>query len=180
MSGIDRPPHKRDIPRIGGVRPRLPIASDLLALASVLLRRVSRSVHAGARSVAATVRRIPPEGAIGAPECRTIHGARGAPVPPAAGHRRTPRRSRASLIYGGGLRVSECCQLRVKDLDFESGRWSTPTWFVICALRLVARLTPCRPRPSLGRRGSRGHSRPLISTPRQRAASSKTGRSICS
>jgi integron integrase len=24
----------------------------------------------------------------------------------------------ASLIYGGGLRVSECCELRVKDLDF--------------------------------------------------------------
>ena len=27
----------------------------------------------------------------------------------------------ASLIYGGGLRVSECCQLRFKDLDFDSG-----------------------------------------------------------
>ena len=27
----------------------------------------------------------------------------------------------ASLIYGGGLRVSECCQLRIKDLDFDSG-----------------------------------------------------------
>lgn len=27
----------------------------------------------------------------------------------------------ASLIYGGGLRVSECCQLRVKDLDFANG-----------------------------------------------------------
>ncbi len=27
----------------------------------------------------------------------------------------------AALIYGGGLRVSECCQLRVKDLDFEQG-----------------------------------------------------------
>ena len=38
MSGIDRPPHKRDIPRIGGVRQLLPIASDFLALASVLLR----------------------------------------------------------------------------------------------------------------------------------------------
>lgn len=25
----------------------------------------------------------------------------------------------ASLIYGGGLRVSECCELRIKDLDFE-------------------------------------------------------------
>jgi integron integrase len=25
------------------------------------------------------------------------------------------------LIYGGGLRVSECCRLRVKDLDFEQG-----------------------------------------------------------
>ncbi len=25
----------------------------------------------------------------------------------------------AGLIYGGGLRVSECCQLRVKDLDFD-------------------------------------------------------------
>ena len=27
----------------------------------------------------------------------------------------------ARLIYGGGLRVSECCELRVKDLDFEQG-----------------------------------------------------------
>jgi integron integrase len=25
----------------------------------------------------------------------------------------------ASVIYGGGLRVSECCRLRVKDLDFD-------------------------------------------------------------
>ena len=25
------------------------------------------------------------------------------------------------LIYGGGLRVSECCELRVKDLDFDQG-----------------------------------------------------------
>jgi integron integrase len=25
----------------------------------------------------------------------------------------------AALIYGGGLRVSECCELRVKDLDFD-------------------------------------------------------------
>jgi hypothetical protein len=27
----------------------------------------------------------------------------------------------AALIYGGGLRVSECCQLRVKDVDFDQG-----------------------------------------------------------
>lgn len=27
----------------------------------------------------------------------------------------------ASLIYGGGLRVSECCELRVKDIDVEQG-----------------------------------------------------------
>ena len=27
----------------------------------------------------------------------------------------------AELIYGGGLRVSECCQPRVKDLDFDQG-----------------------------------------------------------
>ncbi len=26
----------------------------------------------------------------------------------------------AELIYGGGLRVTECCQLRVKDLDFDN------------------------------------------------------------
>ena len=25
----------------------------------------------------------------------------------------------ATLIYGGGLRVSECCELRVKDIDFD-------------------------------------------------------------
>lgn len=29
--------------------------------------------------------------------------------------------SMAALIYGGGLRVSECCELRVKDLDFDQG-----------------------------------------------------------
>lgn len=27
----------------------------------------------------------------------------------------------AALIYGGGLRVSECCELRVKDVDFDQG-----------------------------------------------------------
>jgi integrase len=27
----------------------------------------------------------------------------------------------ATLIYGGGLRVTECCQLRVKDIDFDQG-----------------------------------------------------------
>ena len=27
----------------------------------------------------------------------------------------------AALIYGGGLRVSECCQPRVKDIDFDQG-----------------------------------------------------------
>ena len=27
----------------------------------------------------------------------------------------------AALIYGGGLRVSECCQLRLKDIDFDQG-----------------------------------------------------------
>jgi integron integrase len=27
----------------------------------------------------------------------------------------------AALIYGGGLRISECCELRVKDLDFDQG-----------------------------------------------------------
>jgi integron integrase len=34
--------------------------------------------------------------------------------------RGTPRLM-ASLIYGGGLRVSECCELRIKDLDFVNG-----------------------------------------------------------
>ncbi len=27
----------------------------------------------------------------------------------------------AALIYGGGLRVTECCELRIKDLDFDQG-----------------------------------------------------------
>jgi site-specific recombinase XerD len=27
----------------------------------------------------------------------------------------------AALIYGGGLRVTECCELRVKDLDLDQG-----------------------------------------------------------
>ena len=35
-----------------------------------------------------------------------------------AAMRSTPRLM-AALIYGGGLRVSECCQLRIKDLDFD-------------------------------------------------------------
>ena len=34
--------------------------------------------------------------------------------------RGTPRLM-AALIYGGGLRVSECCQLRRKDIDFDQG-----------------------------------------------------------
>ena len=37
-----------------------------------------------------------------------------------AAMRGTPRLM-AALIYGGGLRVSECCQLRIKDLDFDQG-----------------------------------------------------------
>ena len=32
----------------------------------------------------------------------------------------TPRLM-AALIYGGGLRVSECCELRTKDLDCDQG-----------------------------------------------------------
>lgn len=32
----------------------------------------------------------------------------------------TPRLM-AALIYGGGLRVSECCELRINDLDFDQG-----------------------------------------------------------
>jgi site-specific recombinase XerD len=27
----------------------------------------------------------------------------------------------AALIYGGGLRVSECCELHIKDIDFDQG-----------------------------------------------------------
>ena len=27
----------------------------------------------------------------------------------------------ATLIYGGGLRVTECCELRIKDVDFDQG-----------------------------------------------------------
>lgn len=34
--------------------------------------------------------------------------------------RGTPR-IMARLIYGGGLRVSECCELRIKDIDFDQG-----------------------------------------------------------
>lgn len=30
-------------------------------------------------------------------------------------------RAMASLIYGGGLRITECCKLRIKDLDFDNG-----------------------------------------------------------
>jgi integron integrase len=37
------------------------------------------------------------------------------------GAMRGTTRLMATLIYGGGLRVSECCQLRVKDLDFDQG-----------------------------------------------------------
>jgi len=31
---------------------------------------------------------------------------------------------RARLIYGGGLRLLECCRLRVKDIDFSKTRLS--------------------------------------------------------
>lgn len=34
--------------------------------------------------------------------------------------RGTPRLM-AGLTYGGGLRVSECCELRVTDIDFDQG-----------------------------------------------------------
>lgn len=37
------------------------------------------------------------------------------------GAMRGTARLMAALIYGGGLRVSECCGLRVKDLDFTNG-----------------------------------------------------------
>ena len=37
------------------------------------------------------------------------------------GAMRGPTWLMAALIYGGGLRVSECCQLRVKDIDFDQG-----------------------------------------------------------
>lgn len=37
------------------------------------------------------------------------------------GAMRGTARLMAALIYGGGLRVSECCALRVKDLDFDQG-----------------------------------------------------------
>ncbi len=37
-----------------------------------------------------------------------------------AAMRGTPRMM-ARLIYGGGLRVSECCELRSKDIDFDQG-----------------------------------------------------------
>jgi len=35
----------------------------------------------------------------------------------------TPRLM-AALIYGGGLRVTECCELRIKDLDFDQ-EWTS-------------------------------------------------------
>ena len=38
----------------------------------------------------------------------------------------------AALIYGGGLRVSECCELRIKDIDFNQPR----------ALPLISRQSP--------------------------------------
>lgn len=37
------------------------------------------------------------------------------------GAMRGTARLMAGLIYGGGLRVSECCQLRIKDIDFAQG-----------------------------------------------------------
>jgi integrase len=37
------------------------------------------------------------------------------------GAMRGTTRLMAGLIYGGGLRVSECCELRIKDLDFDQG-----------------------------------------------------------
>ncbi len=40
------------------------------------------------------------------------------------GHLAEPVRLMASLLYGSGLRVQECCRLRVKDLDFQRRRLS--------------------------------------------------------
>lgn len=37
------------------------------------------------------------------------------------GHMSGTMKLMAQLIYGGGLRVSECCRLRVKDIDFQQG-----------------------------------------------------------
>ena len=37
------------------------------------------------------------------------------------GAMRGTARLMAALIYGGGLRVSECCELRIKDIDFDQG-----------------------------------------------------------
>lgn len=37
------------------------------------------------------------------------------------GAMRGTSRVMASLIYGGGLRITECCELRVKDVDFANG-----------------------------------------------------------
>jgi integron integrase len=38
------------------------------------------------------------------------------------GHLSGPPRLMASLLYGAGLRVMECCRLRVKDLDFDQNQ----------------------------------------------------------
>ena len=37
------------------------------------------------------------------------------------GAMRGPAWPMAAIIYGGGLRVTECCELRMKDLDFDQG-----------------------------------------------------------
>ena len=50
----------------------------------------------------------------------------------------------AALIYGGGLGVSECCELRQKDIDFDQG-----LIFVRSGKGDKDRARRCRPTPAL-------------------------------
>jgi integrase len=77
----------------------------------------------------------------------------------------------AALIYGGGLRVSECCELRIKDIDFDQGLIYT---HVVKELRNPAR----SPLDSLRDRStsSRGIRARLGTTPVRRPGAEARGR----
>ena len=57
----------------------------------------------------------------------------------------------ASLIYGGGLRVTECCKLRIKDLDFDQGwSWSAARRGTKTGPRCSPRWADCGARARVG------------------------------
>jgi integrase len=61
----------------------------------------------------------------------------------------------AALIYGGGLRVSECCELRIKDIDFEQGLSSCEAEKATKTINVAGRAQLRRDSSAGPRRGTR-------------------------